>query len=159
MYRRTLLQAGGAMALSGTSGLALAHHGWSSFDQSRPIYLAGRAVEVAWRNPHAELMLEVSEGLTVPATLARRPVPAQTATVDGAALFARAVVPTRRDKRWEIELAPIFRMNQWQVPEVKVGDTVALVGFTFQEERGDAVARVEYLMLGDKTYGLRSSPA
>jgi hypothetical protein len=22
---------------------ALAHHGWSSFDQSRPIYLAGKA--------------------------------------------------------------------------------------------------------------------
>lgn len=159
MDRRTLLQASGMLAFGATSGLARAHHGWSSFDQGRPIYLAGRAVEVAWRNPHAEMVLEVPDGLAVPGTLASRPVPAQTASVDGAGLFARAVVPTRKDKRWQIELAPIFRMNQWQVPEVKTGDSVAMVGFTFQGERGDAVLRVEYLLLGDRTYGLRSSPA
>lgn len=159
MDRRTLLQAGGVLALGATSGLARAHHGWSSFDQGRPIYLAGRAVEVAWRNPHAEMVLEVPDNLAVPASLAQRPVPAQTASVDGAGLFARAVAPTRKDKRWQIELAPIFRMNQWQVPEVKVGDEIAMVGFTFQGERGEPILRVEYLLIGDKTYGLRSSPA
>ena len=158
MDRRTLLQAG-ALSLGGVAGAARAHHGWSSFDQNRPIYLEGRAVQVAWRNPHAELVLEVPENLAVPAGLAQRPVPAQSATVDGAALLARATVPTRKDRRWEIELAPIFRMNQWQVPEVKVGDSVAMVGFTFEGERGEPVLRVEYLFIGDKTYGLRSSPA
>jgi hypothetical protein len=75
------------------------------------------------------------------------------------AMSARATVPTRKDRRWEIELAPIFRMNQWQVPEVKVGDSIAMVGFTFEGERGEPVLRVEYLFVGDKTYGLRSSPA
>jgi hypothetical protein len=159
MHRRNLLQAGAALALGGVGGLARAHHGWSSFDQGRPIYLAGKAVQVAWRNPHAELVLEVADDLAVPSSLAQRPVPAQSASVDGAGLFARAVVPTRKDKRWQIELAPIFRMNQWQVPEVKAGDAIAMVGFTFQGERGDAVLRVEYLFIGDKTYGLRSSPA
>lgn len=158
MDRRTLLQAG-ALALGGVAGAARAHHGWSSFDQNRPIYLEGKAVQVAWRNPHAELVLEVPENLAVPAGLAQRPVPAQSATVDGAALLARATVPTRKDRRWEIELAPIFRLNQWQVPEVKVGDSVAMVGFTFEGERGEPVLRVEYLFIGDKTYGLRSSPA
>ncbi len=158
MDRRTLLQAG-ALALGGVAGAARAHHGWSSFDQNRPLYLEGKAVQVAWRNPHAELVLEVPENLAVPAGLAQRPVPAQSATVDGAALLARATVPTRKDRRWEIELAPIFRMNQWQVPEVKVGDSVAMVGFTFEGERGEPVLRVEYLFIGDKTYGLRSSPA
>ena len=158
MDRRTLLQAG-ALALGGVAGAARAHHGWSSFDQNRPIYLEGKAVQVAWRNPHAELVLEVAENLAVPAGLAQRPVPAQSATVDGAALLARATVPTRKDRRWEIELAPIFRMNQWQVSEVKVGDSIAMVGFTFQGERGEPVLRVEYLFVGDKTYGLRSSPA
>ena len=34
---------------------ACAHHGWSSFDQDRAVYLEGRAAKVAWRNPHAEL--------------------------------------------------------------------------------------------------------
>jgi len=159
MHRRTLLQTTSALALGGLTGLARAHHGWSSFDQDRPIYLEGRVLQSAWRNPHAELVLEVPDGLVVPASLAQRPVPAQTASVDGAGLLRRAVVPTRKDKRWQIELAPIFRMNQWQVPEVKVGDSVALVGFTFQGERGEPLVRVEYLMLGDKTYGLRSSPA
>jgi hypothetical protein len=158
MDRRTLLQAG-ALALGGVAGAARAHHGWSSFDQNRPIYLEGKAVQVAWRNPHAELVLEVPANLAVPAGLAQRPVPAQSATVDGASLLARATVPTRKDRRWEIELAPIFRMNQWQVPEVKVGDSIAMVGFTFEGERGEPVLRVEYLFVGDKTYGLRSSPA
>lgn len=158
MHRRTLLQTTGALALGSLAGLARAHHGWSSFDQDRPIYLEGRVVQSAWRNPHAELVLEVPDGLVVPASLAQRPVPAQTAAVDGAALLRRAVVPTRQDKRWQIELAPLFRMNQWQVPEVKAGDSLALVGFTFQGERGEPLVRVEYLLLGDKTYGLRSSP-
>lgn len=159
MHRRNLLQAGGAIALGSVAGLARAHHGWSSFDQDRPIYLDGRVVQAAWRNPHAELVLEVPEGLAVPAALAQRPLPAQTAGVDGAGLLRRAVVPTRKDRRWQIELAPIFRMNQWQVSEVKVGDSISMVGFTFQGERGEPVLRVEYLFVGDKTYGLRSSPA
>jgi hypothetical protein len=159
MHRRNLLQAGGALALGSVAGLARAHHGWSSFDQDRPIYLEGRVVQVAWRNPHAELVLDVPEGLAVPAALAQRPLPAQTAGVDGAALLRRAVVPTRKDRRWQIELAPIFRMNQWQVSELKAGDGIAMVGFTFQGERGEPVLRVEYLFVGDKTYGLRSSPA
>lgn len=159
MHRRTLLQAGGALALGGLGATAQAHHGWSSFDQGRPVYLEGRALQVAWRNPHAELMLEVPDNLVLPAGLAQRPVPAQSASVDGAALLARAVTPTRKDKRWQIELAPIFRMNQWQVPEVKDGDRIAMVGFTFEGERGEPILRVEYLFIGDKTYGLRSSPA
>ena len=31
---------------------AWAHHGWSSFDTSRPIYLAGRIARLSWANPH-----------------------------------------------------------------------------------------------------------
>jgi len=103
--------------------------------------------------------LEVPENLAVPADLAGRAVPAQSAPVDGAALLKAAVVPTRKDRRWQIELAPLFRMNAWKVPEIKVGDAVAMVGFTFTGERGDAILRVEYLFLGGQTYGLRSSPA
>lgn len=138
---------------------ALAHHGWSSFDQNRPIYLEGRAVNVAWRNPHAEMDLDLAADLKLPADLASRAVPAQSASVDGAALLKAAQLPTRRDRRWHIELAPISRMEAWKVPPVKDGDTVALLGFTFAGEKGDAVLRVEYLFAGGKTYGLRSSPA
>lgn len=136
------------------------HHGWSSFDQSRPLYLEGRAQQVAWRNPHAELLLELpAEGLKLPADLAARSLPAQTAPVDGAALLKAAQLPTRRDRRWQIELAPLSRMQAWGVPELKVGESLALLGFTFTGEKGEAILRAEYLFHAGKTYGLRSSPA
>ncbi len=159
MNRREWVQAGAVLGLWGLSGAARAHHGWSSFDQDRPLYLSGRAAEVKWRNPHAELMLELASDLRLPDDLARRAVPAQTARVDGPALLARTVLPTRRDARWEIELAPMFRLGQWQVPEITVGTALEVVGFAFKDERGEPILRAEYLFLGDKVYGMRSSPA
>ena len=156
MNRRTWIGFGaGLLALP----RAHAHHGWSSFDQTRPIYLEGKVSKVAWRNPHAEFELELPPELKLPADLARRALPAQAAAVDGPKLLAAAVLPTRRDKVWEIELAPLTRLEAWKVPEVKVGDTVSLLGFTFTEEKGAAVLRAEYLFAGGKAYGLRSSPA
>lgn len=139
---------------------AWAHHGWSSFDQARPIYLEGKVAQVAWRNPHVELILDLpAEGLKLPADLATRSLPAQAAPIDGAALLKAAQLPTRRDRRWEIELAPLPRMQAWGVPEIKPGDALAMLGFTFTGEKGDAVLRVEYLFAAGKVYALRSSPA
>ncbi len=155
MQRRQILVAAAALPLQA----AFAHHGWSSFDTGRPIYLAGTARKVAWRNPHAEFDLELPADLKLPPDLARRPVPAQSAGVDGAALFAAAQLPTRRDKVWHIELAPLTRLQAWKVAEIHDGDAVAMVGFGFPGEKGDAVLRVEYLFVGAATYGLRSSPA
>lgn len=155
MQRRTLLAALPALG----SLPALAHHGWSSFDQDRPIYLSGRAATVAWRNPHAELQLELPDNLALPADLAKRSLPRQTTPVDGPGLLAKAQLPKRRDKRWEIELAPLTRMQAWGVEEIKPGTEVAVLGFTFAGEQGQPVLRAEYLFLGDKVYGLRSSPA
>ena len=155
MYRRHLLLAAGASF----APAAWAHHGWSSFDLARPLYLEGRAANVAWRNPHAELMLELPASLKLPDDLASRSLPAQSANVDGAALLKAAQLPTRKDSRWAIELAPLPRMNAWGVPEIKNGDSLALLGFTFAGEKGEAILRCEYLFVGGKTYGLRSSPA
>lgn len=138
---------------------AHAHHGWSSFDQDRPIYLEGQVVESRWRNPHAELVVDTPAALALPADLQQRALPAQSAGVDGAALLAKTVLPTRPDRRWELELAPLTRMRAWQAEEIRAGERVAAVGFTFKGEQGAAVMRVEYLFVGDKTYGLRSSPA
>lgn len=155
MQRRFLLLAAAALPLRP----ALAHHGWSSFDQGRPVYLAGTARKVAWRNPHVEFDLEIAPDLKLPADLARRPVPAQSSPVDGAGLLARAELPRRKDKVWHIECAPLTRMEAWKVAEIRNGDAVAMVGFTFAGEQGEAILRVEYLFVGPATYGLRSSPA
>jgi hypothetical protein len=146
-----------------TTGLlparAFAHHGWSSFDLDKPIYLEGRADKVSWRNPHAEFMLQVAPEMRVPADLASRKPPAQSAGIDGAKIFAAARPPTRRAQVWEIELAPLTRMEAWKVNEIKPGQTVAVIGYTLPGEQGEAVLRAEYLFVDGKAYGLRSSPA
>ena len=154
--RRVLLL---AAPLLGAPLRARAHHGWSSFDQTQPLYLEGRAANVAWRNPHVELDLEVAADLKLPPDLAQRVLPPQSAAVDGAALLRATRLPTRRDRRWHVELAPLSRMQAWQVPEVKNGDALALLGFAFAGEKGDAVLRAEYVFVAGKAYGLRSSPA
>jgi hypothetical protein len=159
MQRREFVQVVAALGWGGAATSSLAHHGWSSFDQGRPIYLEGKAANVRWRNPHVELSLELPETLRVPADLSQRALPVQTASVDGPALLAKAVVPTRRDRRWEVELAPLFRLGQWQMPEIKNGESLSLVGFTFKDEAGEPIVRAEYVFFGGKAYGLRSSPA
>jgi Family of unknown function (DUF6152) len=140
-------------------GPAFAHHGWSSFDQERPVYLEGQARKVKWQNPHAEIELLLSPNMKLPADLAAREVPAQSAPVSAKALLARAVLPKRKDAVWEVELAPLTRMQAWNVPEIKAGASLAVLGFTFKDESGAAILRVEYLWLDGKTYALRSSPA
>ena len=154
LQRRHLLVFAAALPLG-----ARAHHGWSSFDPERPIYLEGTVRKVRWQNPHAELELELPAGLKLPADLAQRAVPAQTSPVDGKALLARTTLPTRQDRTWEIELAPLTRMQAWQVQEIKPGTVLSVVGFTLREEKGDAVLRAEYLFVDGKAYALRSGPA
>lgn len=154
MHRRTFV----AAAL-GAPALARAHHGWSSFDQTRPIWLDGRVTQVHWRNPHAELMLERPAVPQLPADLAARAVPAQSAAVDGPALLKAARLPTRRDRVWEVELAPLTRLEAWKLPEIKVGMSLGVLGFTFEGEQGKPILRAEYVFLGSQVYGMRSSPA
>jgi hypothetical protein len=155
MHRRQFMTMGAGLL----TVPAWAHHGWSSFDQTRPLYLEGTTKTVAWRNPHVELELELPAALQLPADLAKRALPAQSAPVDGPKLLAQAQLPTRKDKVWEIELAPLTRMEAWQVAEIKPGTRVAVLGFTHEGEKGDAVLRAEYLWVAGKTYGMRSSPA
>lgn len=154
MDRRLVLTAAGL-------GLALpswAHHGWSSFDQDRPLYLEGRAAKVQWRNPHGELVLELPEKPVLPADLRQRALPKQSAAVDGPALLAKTQLPTRRDRSWQVELAPLTRLSAWGVEEIKPGTELAVIGFTSAGEKGEPVLRAEYLFVAGQVYGLRSSP-
>ena len=154
MLRRTLLIATAALPAS-----ALAHHGWSSFELGRPIWLEGSARRVAWRNPHAELDLDLVPEPRLPADLANRQPPAQSAPVDGASLFARTRLPERRDRIWRVELAPLTRMQAWGVTGIAEGERIAVIGFEPTEARATALLRAEYLFLGQAIVGLRSSPA
>ncbi len=136
---------------------SFAHHGWSSFDESRPIYLAGVVKSIKWQNPHAEITITLATDLKLPADLAKRSTPVQAASVDGAKIISSAALPKKRGD-WVLELSPMSRIEAWKVSEPKVGDMIAAVGFTFKDEKGASLARIEYLMVGDKLYGLRSMP-
>ena len=148
-----------ALGLPWVPGLVRAHHGWGSFDATQPIYLEGKATAVTWGNPHTELDLELPAALALPADLTRRTLPAQTASVDGRDILARTRLPRRTDRSWHIELAPLSRLQAWKVAEIKPGDSLAVVGYTFADEKGKPVLRAEYLFAGGGVYGLRSSPA
>jgi hypothetical protein len=159
MQRRDVLRVAVILPSAGLGGTAGAHHGWSRFDQDRPLYLEGRVIKSVWQNPHAELQIELPTAMRLPPGLAQRALPAQSAPVDGKALLAKTVLPTRTDEHWEIELAPLTRLQAWNVAEIKPGTTVSVVGFSFAGEKGEAILRAEYLFVGGKVYGLRSSPA
>lgn len=53
--RRAVLAAALAIALP---GIALAHHGWSSYDSGKLISATGPLNSVSWRNPHGEALME-----------------------------------------------------------------------------------------------------
>lgn len=154
MKRRTCLVAALAAPFA-----ARAHHGWSSFNIDQPVFIEGRVVAVTWQNPHAELIVELPADYKLPAGLAARVVPAQSANVDGKALLAKAIAPARRERRWEVELAPLTRLSDWKVAPIAVGATVGVLGYTLQDQKAEAVVRAEYLFVGGQVYGLRSSPA
>ena len=153
MQRRYLL----AAVLIVAAVPAVAHHGWSSFDQNAPLYLQGQVASVRWTNPHAEAMLDVGKGLTLPADFAKRSLPAQQQSVDAAAIAARTQVPQGAEGKWELEFAPLPRMEAWGVAPLKVGDRIEVIGYVGVPGK-PKVMRVEYLIVNGTTYGLRSSP-
>lgn len=158
MNRRQWLVASlAASPLAWFAHRAYAHHGWNSFDETRPIYIEGRVKTVKWQNPHAELVVTMSADAKVPADLATRKMPAQSINVDAAKILAAVTAPKRRGD-WTLELSPMIRIEAWKIPQPKVGDIVAAIGYTFKDEKGGAFTRVEYLLIGGRAYGLRSSP-
>jgi len=140
--------------------LAFAHHGWSSFDEARPLYFEGKVKSVKWQNPHAELTIMMAASTILPSDLAKRTWPAQTQTVDSKKIIAATSLPTARGE-WVLELSPLTRISGWKVPAPAPGDKVAAIGYTFAAEKqynAKHLARIEYLMMNDMIYGLRSMP-
>ncbi len=154
MKRRTLLVAAAAAPVA-----AFAHHGWSSFDQDKPVYLEGRVKTVRWASPHAEAVLAVDGALQLPADLARRSLPGQSQSVDGASILARTRLPEAAAGEWTVEFAPLSRMQAWGVREMKPGDRIEVIGYLAPKIGDGRLLRVEYLFTDGRAYGLRSSPA
>jgi hypothetical protein len=49
-----------ALALLATT--ALAHHGWSGYDQTKPLTVPGTITESSYTNPHATIKLRATDG-------------------------------------------------------------------------------------------------
>jgi hypothetical protein len=135
----------------------LAHHGWSSFDQDKPLYLSGTLTQVRWQNPHAEVMLRV-DAIKLPDGIASRSVPAQQQSVDGAGVLKKVQVPANAAGVWEVEFAPLSRMQAWGLSQpLKVGDQIEVIGYGLADDN-KRLLRVEYLFINGKGYAFRSAP-
>jgi len=94
MNRRIFVSSVSAVSALALSQRAFAHHGWSSFDETKPIYLVGTIKSLKWQNPHVELVVTMTADAKLPADLAKRTAPPQTTPVDGANILAYAALPT-----------------------------------------------------------------
>ncbi len=136
---------------------AFGHHGWSSFDQNKPMYLSGTLKQVRWQNPHAEAILQ-ADATKLPDGLAARAVPAQQQSVDSAAVLKNTQVPVNAAGEWELEFAPLSRMKAWGLEQApKPGDRIEVIGYALNDG-GKRVLRVEYAFINGKAYAFRSSP-
>lgn len=134
----------------------LAHHGWSSFDQDKPRFLSGTLTQVRWQNPHIEVMLR-ADAVKLPDGIATRTVPAQQQSVDGAGILKKVQVPANAAGVWEVEFAPLSRMQAWGLSPLKVGDRIEVIGYGLANDN-KRLLRAEYLFVGGKAYAFRSSP-
>src|SRR5687767_11818578 len=57
MLLRTTL----VLALLLASAAAMAHHGWSGYDESKTLTLTGEIVESSWSNPHGTIRLKTAD--------------------------------------------------------------------------------------------------
>ncbi|MCE7948989.1 MAG: hypothetical protein DYG88_16325 [Chloroflexi bacterium CFX4] len=144
------------LALIGSTPVE-AHHGWSSYDLSRPVYVVGTVAEVIWQNPHVEVILDVNADIRLPATLTEMPIPDFLARVGGRETLQKAGLPSEPAKRWTLELAPISRMAQYGANRrAEVGETVAFIGYISRTICDEM--RIEIVMFSDgETQGLRNS--
>jgi hypothetical protein len=156
MDRRLFLL--GTLAAGATPLLARAHHGWSGYDTATPMYLSGTVRRARWQNPHVELTVAAEERLALPDDLAHRQLPQQSANIDGALLLSRTRLAPRANGDWTLELAPLFRVNAWRIPEIGAGETVEAIGYILRMENAPAYMRVEYLFHAGLGYALRSAP-
>lgn len=88
-----------ATLIAGAAQVALAHHSFAMFDQTKEVTLKGKVVDFQWTNPHAFIHIEV---------------PASEGSLTGV---------------WEIELNSPNNLKRqgWKSTSLKPGDAVTLL--------------------------------
>jgi hypothetical protein len=129
---------------------AAAHHGWSSYETSQPLYLRGTLQELRWRNPHVEMRLTVAADVTLPPELPDAALPPQFESDGGRAILSNAALPSEPTREWLVVLAPIGRMESWGVLESSMpapGASLAVVAYQNRSEPDEM--RAEALIFAD----------
>ena len=96
------------------------------------------------------MLIDLPAELKLPADLLSRATPVHTAGIDGKAVLAKTKLPPRKLKAWELELAPLTRLELWKLDPIKPGAQVSAVGYILKDPKGEAVMRVEYLWVDGK---------
>jgi hypothetical protein len=58
MLRRLML---GVLLLAGSGAAVLAHHGWGSYDASKPVTVTGPIETLKYENPHATITVKAAD--------------------------------------------------------------------------------------------------
>ncbi|MGG3571994.1 DUF6152 family protein [Bacillus gobiensis] len=107
-----------------------AHHGWSYFDTSQPLYFSGTVVEVNWKNPHPELIIRVPDKLTLPENIKEIDVPPELEELNFQNTLENLKVLPSPGGNWTLILAPTTRLNEWGMPEApQTGEEIAVFGY------------------------------
>ena len=115
MPRSITLAAGLAAALLSTA--APAHHGWSSYDETKPVTVTAPLQGVAWANPHgsAQVRWQNKDWHVVLAPVAR--------------MEARGLTPAMIDKGQKVTLTGYARRDG--TPEMRI-ERIAAAGKTIE---------------------------
>ncbi len=127
------------------------------------LYLAGRVLSVDERDAILTVTIERNDASPPPA-LARFAVPQTNdrATQDDAVwMLGSAKVADRTVARWRVEVASRATLAAWSVAPIKVGDTLAVVGYavgTNDKSSPRDALQAHYLIGNGKVVPLRAFP-
>jgi hypothetical protein len=127
------------------------------------LYLAGRVLSVDERDAMLTVTVERNDA-SPPSALARFAVPKTNdrATQDDAVwMLGSAKVADRTVARWRVEVASRATLAAWSVAPIKVGDTLAVVGFAVgvnDKSNPRDTLQAHYLIGNGKVVPLRAFP-
>lgn len=131
--------------------------------ENQSLYLAGRVLSVDERDAMLTVTVERNDASPPPA-LARFAVPKTNdrATQDDAVwMLGSAKVADRTVARWRVEVANRATLGAWSVAPIRVGDTLAVVGFAVGvNDKGNPrdTLQAHYLIGNGKVVPLRAFP-
>lgn len=128
--------------------VALAHHGWSSFDTRTAYYATGTVSSVRWGNPHSEVRLRL-DGARMPANWSARPLPQGGDEQSYKATMASARPYAGERKELRLVLAGPSWMERWGLDRpLRTGEKIEVVGFLNSAEDAELRPMVFWLANG-----------